>query len=187
MTWELKFMEWGKGWWSSPALDLILPWATYLGSHLVVIGFMTIIYFIDRRSGANKKKRRFLPFPWGRLLLLYAVLSAIVYGLKFLIDRPRPFQVLGMARLPRGPGEIIDPGFPSSHSTFAWMMATLLATWFPQYCILFYLLAAFIGWTRVYLFLHFPTDVIAGSLLGYGITKIYLSSKVQKFTGSGFK
>jgi len=29
--------------------------------------------------------------------------------------------------------------------------------------------------------------VIAGSLLGYGITKIYLRSKVQRFIGSGFK
>jgi membrane-associated phospholipid phosphatase len=54
------------------------------------------------------------------------------------------------------------------------MMATLLATWFPRYRILFYIAAGFIGWTRIYLGLHFPTDVIAGGLLGYGITRLFL-------------
>jgi undecaprenyl-diphosphatase len=53
-------------------------------------------------------------------------------------------------------------------------MATLLAGWFPKYRVIFYVLAGFIGWTRIYLFLHFPTDVIAGGLLGYGVTKIAL-------------
>jgi undecaprenyl-diphosphatase len=52
------------------------------------------------------------------------------------------------------------------------MMATLLSNWFPRYRILFFIVAAFIGWTRIYLGVHYPTDVIAGALLGYGITKV---------------
>jgi len=39
---------------------------------------------------------------------------------------------------------------------------------------MFFLFAGFIGWTRIYLGLHYPTDVIAGALLGYGITKAYI-------------
>jgi undecaprenyl-diphosphatase len=54
------------------------------------------------------------------------------------------------------------------------MMATLLATWFPKYKLVFFIIAGFIGWTRIYLGLHFPTDVIAGALLGYGITRLFL-------------
>jgi undecaprenyl-diphosphatase len=54
------------------------------------------------------------------------------------------------------------------------MMATLLATWFPKYKLVFFIIAGFIGWTRIYLGLHFPTDVIAGGLLGYGITKLFV-------------
>jgi undecaprenyl-diphosphatase len=54
------------------------------------------------------------------------------------------------------------------------MMATLLANRFPRYRVIFFIGAAFIGWTRVYLGLYYPTDVIAGGLLGYGITKLYL-------------
>jgi undecaprenyl-diphosphatase len=54
------------------------------------------------------------------------------------------------------------------------MMATLLANRFPRYRVIFFIAAAFIGWTRIYLGLHYPTDVIAGALLGYGITKLFL-------------
>jgi undecaprenyl-diphosphatase len=44
----------------------------------------------------------------------------------------------------------------------------------PRYRIIFYIAAGFIGWTRIYLGLHFPTDVIAGGLLGYGITMLFI-------------
>jgi undecaprenyl-diphosphatase len=54
------------------------------------------------------------------------------------------------------------------------MMATFLAQWFPRYRIIFFILAALIAWSRVYLCVHYPTDVVAGALLGYGITKIFL-------------
>jgi undecaprenyl-diphosphatase len=77
-------------------------------------------------------------------------------------------------RVSKGPGEIIDPSFPSAHTTFSFMTATVLSSWFPRYQLLFFPLAGFIGWTRIYLGLHYPTDVIGGALLGYGITKIFL-------------
>jgi undecaprenyl-diphosphatase len=78
------------------------------------------------------------------------------------------------SKLSKGPGEILDPSFPSGHAMYAFMMATLLAKWVPRYRIIFYIVAAFIGWTRIYLGLHYPTDVIAGGLLGYGITRLFL-------------
>jgi len=67
--------------------------------------------------------------------------------------------------------EGLTPG--CSHTYCAFMMATLLATWFPRYRIVFYIAAGFIGWTRIYLGLHYPTDIIAGALLGYGITRLF--------------
>jgi undecaprenyl-diphosphatase len=164
MAWELNFIRWANGWWSSSVLDQILPWVTYLGSHFAVIFFILLSWILT-------KQRKVLR----RLILLYAVQSAVVYGLKFLIQRPRPFLFLEMAdKLSEGPGEILDPSFPSAHAAFSFMMATLLSCWFPRYRIIFYISAGFIGWTRIYLALHYPTDVIAGALLGYGITKVYL-------------
>jgi undecaprenyl-diphosphatase len=78
------------------------------------------------------------------------------------------------SKLSRGPGEILDPSFPSAHATYAFMMATLLTHWFPRYGIGFYIIAGFIAWTRIYLGLHYPTDIFAGALLGYGGTKLFL-------------
>ena len=164
MIWELKFMRWANEWWSSPALDHALPWLTYLGSHFALILFIILGWIIT-------KQRKVLR----RLILLYAVQSAVIYGFKFLIRRQRPFLFLEMAsKLSKGPGEILDPSFPSAHAAFSFMMATLLSQWFPRYRIFFYIVAGFIGWTRIYLGLHYPTDVIAGALLGYGITKLFL-------------
>jgi undecaprenyl-diphosphatase len=88
------------------------------------------------------------------------------------------------SKLSKGPGEILDPSFPSAHATFSFMIATLLALWFPRYWIIFFIVAGLIGWTRIYLGLHYPTDVIAGALLGYGITKLYL--KIFSLTNSPF-
>ena len=164
MDWELKFMRWADGWWSSSVLDHALPWLTYLGSHYAFVLFIILSWAITRQ----RKVLRYL-------VLLYAIQSAVIYCLKFLIQRQRPFLFLEMAsKLSKGPGEILDPSFPSAHAAFSFMMATLLAAWFPRYWIIFFVVAGFIGWTRIYLGVHYPTDVIVGAFIGYGITKVYL-------------
>jgi len=162
MDWELNFMRWVDGWWSSPILDQILPWFTYLGSHIAVVLFIISSWISTRQRMVLR-----------RLLLLYGIQSAILYGLKFLVKRERPLFLLEMAsKLAAGPGEILDPSFPSGHAAYAFMMATLLSVWLPKYRVIFLILAGFIGWTRIYLGLHYPTDVIVGGLLGYAITRL---------------
>ncbi len=163
MTWELEFMRWANGWWSSPFFDHTFPWLTYLGSHFAFILFIILSWVITR-------ERKVLSY----LVFLYAIQSAAIYGLKFLVQRQRPFLFLEMAsKLSKGPGEILDPSFPSAHAAFSFTMAALLSHWFPRYRIIFFIVAGFIGWTRIYLGLHYPTDVIGGALLGYGITRVY--------------
>jgi len=157
-------MRWADGWWSSPVLNQILPWLTYLGSHYAVILFIILSWITTKQ----KKVVR-------HLVLLYAIQSAVIYSLKLLVRRQRPLFLLETAsKLSKGTGEILDPSFPSAHAAFSFMMATLLAHWFPRYGVIFFIVAGFIGWTRIYLGLHYPTDVIVGALLGYGITKIFL-------------
>ncbi len=123
-------MEWANGWWSSPVLDQVIPWVTHLGSHVAVIIFLILCLIF-------MKKRKTLLY----LLLLYGIQSGVVYGLKFLIQRKRPFVFLEtLSKLSQGPGEVLDPSFPSAHTLYAFMMATLLTNWFPRYRIIFFLL-----------------------------------------------
>lgn len=165
MRWELDFIKWANGWWSSSLLDQTIPWLTHLGSHLAVILFILLSFIIT-------KQRKILRF----LLLLYGIQSAVIYSLKFLIQRQRPFHTLQemASKLSSGPGEVLDPSFPSAHTALALMMATILSHWFPRYRVPFYTFAGFIGWTRIYMGLHYPTDIFAGALLGYGISKGFL-------------
>jgi len=164
MQWELAFMKWGHGWWSTPILDQVIPFLTHLGSHYAVVLFILL-------SWALTRQKRIL----GHLVLLYGVLFAVTYSLKFLIHRQRPLYFLGMvSRATQASGEILDPSFPSAHTIFAFMMATLLSSWFPRYRVIFFITACFVGWTRIYLSFHYPTDVIAGAILGYGVTRLFL-------------
>ncbi len=164
MNWELKFMEWANGWWNSRLLLHVLSWVTHLGSHFAVILFVLLNWITARQ----------LSVLFG-LLLLYAIQSAIIYFLKFTVRRQRPFSPEEIKmKVSKGPGEILDPSFPSAHTTLSFMMATVLALYFPRYQVIYFIFAVFVGWTRVYLSLHYPTDVIAGGFLGYGITKLYL-------------
>jgi undecaprenyl-diphosphatase len=164
MSCELTFMKWANGWWSSSILDQILPWLTYLGSHFAVIFFIILSWILTRQRNVL-----------GRLALLYGIQSGVVYGLKFLIQRERPLLFLDVSsNISKGPGEILDPSFPSAHTVFAFMMATILAYRFPRYRVFFFVFAGIIGWTRIYLGLHYPSDVITGALMGYGITKLFL-------------
>jgi undecaprenyl-diphosphatase len=141
-----------------------MPWLTYLGSHFAVILFIILSWIL------TKQMKIFL-----HLVLLYAIQSAVTYGLKFLIQRERPLLFLDVSpNISKGPGEILDPSFPSAHAVFAFMMATILAYRFPRYRVFFFVFAGIIGWTRICLGLHYPTDVITGALLGYGITKLLL-------------
>jgi undecaprenyl-diphosphatase len=134
---------------------------TALGS-LTVITFLTltvILYFVlDRR-------------PRLALYVLVAVVggAAVSYALKFLYNRPRP-SLIAPEALPH------DPSFPSGHSAAAAVvyltLGLLLARTLPRRALKGYVvalgvaLALAVGLSRVYLGVHWPSDVLAGWTLG---------------------
>ncbi len=167
MDLELKFVLWINGFWKFTLFDYIFPWLTYLGSHIAVILFILLSWILT-------KNRRIL----FSLVTIYFIQSFLIYGLKYLIQRERPlFFLQSLPKIYVTKAEVFDPSFPSAHATYAFMMATILSYWFPRYRLKFFIVALIICWTRVYLYLHFPTDVIAGAFFGYILTKIMIRIK----------
>jgi undecaprenyl-diphosphatase len=101
-------------------------------------------------------------------VVLASTLSILVTDviLKNFFSRNRPPPSLGTINIG---GPLADYSFPSGHATFAWALAIVLANKEPRAKWLFYLLAFLISLSRIYLGKHYPSDVIAGSLVGLGI------------------
>jgi undecaprenyl-diphosphatase len=101
------------------------------------------------------------------LSLLVALLLATVAAdrvVKPLLHRPRPFvdspreAVIG--------GRPHDSSFPSGHTTNAFAAAYVLAALAAEPAVVWWGLAAAIGYSRVYLGVHYPLDVLGGALIG---------------------
>lgn len=59
-----------------------------------------------------------------------------------------------------------DPSFPSGHTMFAFGAATIIFIYNKWLGLLAYLFAFVMGFSRMYMYMHFPTDVLIGGILG---------------------
>lgn len=101
----------------------------------------------------------------GRVILAIAIpLVMSDYVLKPIIDRPRPFTT-APAPAVIGPRPH-DPSFPSGHATSSFAAATALTAVEPRLALAWWVLAAAIAYSRIYIGVHYPFDVLAGAALG---------------------
>jgi membrane-associated phospholipid phosphatase len=98
----------------------------------------------------------------------------VVYGMKYLSARERPFN-----RYPDKINAQSYPGnssFPSTHTAVAFSLATSLSIRYPQWYVIApsAIWACSIGFSRMNEGVHYPSDVIAGALIGSGCAIINL-------------
>lgn len=141
----------------SELLDGIMLFLTLLGSRFTVwmaIGIIMLFFRKTRKCG---------------LLMMAGMLLAVILGegiMKNLFMRERPCHIDSLVQL------LVDTprtySFPSGHTTHSFVSATTILLHFRRAGIAALLLAVGISFSRMYLFVHFPTDVLAGMLLGAG-------------------
>jgi undecaprenyl-diphosphatase len=134
--------------------------------------------------GYIKKDKRLEHFGWEAVGSL-AINTIVTQGLKYTVNRNRPYVTY--------PGEVYpytietDPSFPSGHTSTAFATATTLSLEYKKWYVVVpaYLWAAGVGYSRLYLGEHYPTDVLAGAVVGAGSAWLshWLTKKVFR-TGS---
>lgn len=105
--------------------------------------------------------------------------NALTTTLKFSVNRPRPFTAHPDVIYKKGIGGPLS--FPSGHTTNAFATATSLSLAFPRWYVIVpaYTYAIAIGYSRMYLGMHYPSDVIVGALIGIGAS--FLTFQTQKW------
>jgi membrane-associated phospholipid phosphatase len=157
-----------------PLFHSVDPFINFIahGATLLILAFL--IYLFGR--SLNQKVCEA-----GRTLFIGLIASGIVVQIiKHLIGRARPRLTVDFAVI----GPSLKSGYdslPSGHTALAFTLAYVLSSYLPGYRTLFYLFAIFIGFERIEDSAHFPSDVLAGAILGLLIGRFVLfrSGKIE--------
>ncbi len=140
--------------WQTPTLDVLFMTATWLGSLVVLLPVALLMaWALYRRHGP--RTACFVP-----VALVGATLWA--HAFKLLVNRPRPDAQVALIDVPA------DMSYPSAHTlqvgafVLAWMLCPKLR-WHTVTAVALILMAIMVGISRVYLQVHFASDVLFGA------------------------
>jgi undecaprenyl-diphosphatase len=145
--------------WQSASIVEFFSYVTLLGETLsiIFIGIVMSIFII-------REKRRLLPL-WATIFTVFVVM----FVMKSLIDRPRPFEFMQVA-------SIVNTSlssFPSGHAMAVFSLVPFALILWPKYSYGFWTVATLIAFSRVYLQVHYLSDIVAGAFIGYAVAVIY--------------
>lgn len=168
---DINILYWIQSNINSNFLNPIMIFFTSLGNLGIIWIIISILLIL------SKKYRKI------GLLTLAALIINTILGegiLKHIIERPRPFTTYPDLHI-----IISKPtsySMPSGHTSASFAAAFMLAYYFKNIKVYIFSLASLIAFSRLYLLVHYPTDVLTGVLLGYIsfliVIKIY--NKLEK-------
>lgn len=164
--------------------DILMPILSNLNYFLVPFGLLLIFLLVKKNV-----KLRVIAISILLLILVSDNLSTLV--LKKMFNRPRPYHSVSNVHMyykftekwsttPQLKEKVYGKShsMPSNHATNMFAIAILLSFYFRRFWPVFYLIALFVGYSRIYLGDHFPLDVFVGAVAGTLIGLLFaLTSK----------
>lgn len=140
----------------------------------IALPLMLLVWFLRERKNALK------------IALVLSLLAGLTDAtghriLKPNFDRTRPNnqpELHAVVRLPHQPG---NKSFPSNHAMSCFAQATVLSWFYPHWMGLYFLIAGLVAYSRVYVGVHYVSDVVAGAILGYLIGRLVIFIVLTRF------
>ncbi|MBR1988552.1 MAG: phosphatase PAP2 family protein [Clostridia bacterium] len=159
---EINFLKWiNTNWHGSNFLNHAFKYISYLGDFITIWGVLALVLLCF-------KKTRKQGLCLGMCLAGIAVFG---YALKYIIDRARPFEKADELAVFIKSINMDLPdsaSFPSGHTITSFASAMILTLCFGKKGAWSFILAGLIAFSRLFLCVHYPTDIIGGIILGIG-------------------
>ena len=166
----------------NPIFDTVLPFITHLGGFKgMIIIILVILIYAKLKNKTNLFKITLLAL----LALLFSDLITLI--VKIYINKPRPYTVLSNVRLLVSPEDFSS--FPSGHSTSTLSVVTVFIIHIKKLtekynkviCVFLIIFMMMIVFSRVYVGVHYPFDVLAGAIIGF--TGALFINKLNEVSG----
>lgn len=158
---------------ANPVTDFLMPFITELNHWKIFYAIMFLYLLIG-----GGRRGRIVAFS---LLILVAASDQLSSNLiKDLVQRIRPCNVLPDVRLLVGCTQSYS--FPSSHAVNNFAGAVFLSHFYPKFRISFYIGAFLMAVSRVFVGVHYPSDVLAGIIIGItvGVVFVFIWDSINK-------
>lgn len=164
---EADILLWIQEYVRNPALTPLMKTITHFGDYGMFWILMTILLLLYQRT-------RKIGLTVGAALLGSLLINNVI--LKNLVARTRPYEVIeGLQLLV---DKAVDLSFPSGHTGSSFAAAVVMFKLLPKrYGTAAMVLACLIGFSRLYIGIHYPTDVLFGMVSGglIGFLLVYLN------------
>lgn len=152
--------------------DITMPFISFLGNKGAFWLLLSVFLFL---LGGEKRK-------WGIMILASLAVTALLANviIKPAVARIRPFDALQLPILIPPP---LDYSFPSGHTAAAFAAATAGILQNKKLGVSLFIFAFLMAFSRLYLSVHYPSDVLAGALIGVLSSQLVfkgLNKRVQK-------
>lgn len=139
---------------------ILTPFFTLITNEyfLYAILVVVLIYMFKKNDQTRKLAKE--------TIIAFLICTVLFIVLKLIFQRPRPFDAFNeLVPLVDKP---TDYSFPSGHTASAFICAFMVYDGLPKkYSILIIILAILVAFSRLYVGVHYPTDILAGIILAY--------------------